>query len=561
MEPENAIYEQIESLINKGRYIEAARTSRVAITENPNDPKLIQLKAMAISKSGAPIEAASLLEPLYRDNPEDPETAGILGGIFKRIFMKEQDPEFGMRSYETYLKNYTETGSYYTGINAATMSALIGMAGKGRKIAENILGSLNLDDFWELATAAEAKLLLRDYESAVTDYREVRRQCGNDWGRVATIDSQLWLLNHYTTVPVEIRSLFKPPKIAAFVGHMVDHPDRKSPRFPNQLSGAVSVSMKNLVSSLGINIGYTSLACGSDILFAETMLELNGELSIILPFGIDDFLESSVSFAGTDWEERFHNIIHSQNIRYLVDKTYEGNPDIFRFLGKTIMGAAILRAQLSRTEPLLVSVLSKYDKEMKSGGTRDMIRFWPEKDTHTNVDIDEIRNQAGYDSSKDIPDTVSEPPIENELIFQIMLANVSHCSQDDLNDFLSKMDDLRANMINTPKFYAYGDDEIIFIHRSVMQVIDVLSELKEMEGVNVVIHSEAVEDSSHWTNGGEKYKFLNNILLVGKDTNVLVTGHFASQLAIESNKYTYAYAGVTSDVGNHEYDLFRLRNA
>ena len=104
------------------------------------------------------------LEPVYKQFPDDPETAGILGGIYKEIFIKTKNQRFAVLSKDTYLKNFSSTKSFYTGINAATMSAISGHSKQGQQIALEVIAQLegSTGNFWELATLAEAWLISKD---------------------------------------------------------------------------------------------------------------------------------------------------------------------------------------------------------------------------------------------------------------------------------------------------------------------------------------------------------------------------------------------------------------
>ncbi len=163
--------EHIEKLIHQGHYFEARSVATNALTES-DDLRLKQLHALAMSKSGGSGNARNYLEPIYKQHPEDPETAGILGGIYKELFKNSQDTKFALLSRDTYHKNFTLTGNYYTGINAATMSIIAGKAVKGKEIANELVRRLSAttSDFWELATLAEAHLLVKDKARAMALY-------------------------------------------------------------------------------------------------------------------------------------------------------------------------------------------------------------------------------------------------------------------------------------------------------------------------------------------------------------------------------------------------------
>lgn len=379
--------DHIRQLLNQGRYLEArAESEKLVASADSLEAK--QLHALALSKSGAPLTAVEFFEPVHHDHAHDPETAGIMGGIYKELFRQTQNQKYAIFSRDAYLNNFSLTQNYYTGINAATMSAIAGKFQKGREIAEAVLAVLPeaSADFWEVVTRAEARLLMKDGATAAELYFQAQRLAGADWGKINTVYNQLWLLNHYLQVPAEILKAFSPPTVMVLVGHMIDHPQRPTPRFTNEFAPAVKAEIEALIKAHNARIGYTSLACGSDILFAEAMEESGGEVNVFLPFKKEDFLETSVRFAGQDWVERFERLFSKHPVHQLTNGGYQGNDDLFSFHGRVLFGLAILRGRMLHGEPRLVTVLSEWDRTLKEGGTRDLMKLWPFPSRVQNID-------------------------------------------------------------------------------------------------------------------------------------------------------------------------------
>ena len=88
-----ATIEHIESLISHGRYIEARINTEEAL-KTSQELRYKQLYALAVSKSGMPETALAFLEPVYSQFPDDPESAGILGSIYKELFKKNQNEHY-----------------------------------------------------------------------------------------------------------------------------------------------------------------------------------------------------------------------------------------------------------------------------------------------------------------------------------------------------------------------------------------------------------------------------------------------------------------------------------
>ena len=124
---------QLENLIYLGHYAQA-RTRAQDLLQTSDDLRIKQIYALSLSKSGVPEAAQEYLESITIDHPDDPETMGILGGIYKELFKKNQSSKYALLSRDTYDKNFQLTKNYYTGINAASMSTLAGQARRGRRL-------------------------------------------------------------------------------------------------------------------------------------------------------------------------------------------------------------------------------------------------------------------------------------------------------------------------------------------------------------------------------------------------------------------------------------------
>jgi hypothetical protein len=189
-------------------------------------------------------------------------------------------------------------------------------------------------------------------------------------------------------VPNEVLKLFAPPNVVAFSGHMIDHPSRTTPRFPATIEQPVKDSIRNSIRTLNARIGYCSLACGSDILFVESMVAEGGEVNLFLPFAEEDFIKTSLAFAGSHWVDRYHALVKKLPVNFLSLSGYGGNDELFSYLSRVIYGAAILRSNATHSEPHLLTVSSEIDLKRKEGGTRDTVARWPFPQRHVNINPD-----------------------------------------------------------------------------------------------------------------------------------------------------------------------------
>jgi tetratricopeptide (TPR) repeat protein len=555
----------LESLVNAGRYLEA-RELAMRLRKDPQaDPlRVDQLFALSLSKSGYPEDALAYLDLAYRRNPDDPETAGILGGIYKELFKKHQDSKYAILSRDTYSKNFGVTKNYYTGINAATMSAIAGRSSQGREIASQVIANIgnNASGFWELATLGEAFLLTKDRASSIDHYVRARQLAGNDWGKVISVYNQLWLLNHYMPVPKEIQRIFSPPTVVASIGHMIDHPARTVPRFPAAIEQQVAESMAGAVRAMNAGIGYCSLACGSDILFAEAMEEAGAEVHIFLPFEKKDFIDQSIRFAGENWIERFERLISKFPVTYVTHDSYDGNDEIFAFQCRIIFGSAVLRSMTYHQKPMLLSVQSEIDLKRKSGGTRDTIRLWPFNDRHININPDQfVLNRPAVTEPQTPSGTSRELKIDRPILYMVSV-DMNEANGMEKERVYKSVNAKMKDQLIPHRAFDLQDDCIFLAFDSESGAIDFVqlvnaaagSHLQQDRSIKIGLHAgpvhvETVAGAETRIVDSSIQNYIRNISRLAPRGTICVSSQFASLLALNTDKYKLTYAGIfnTSD--------------
>jgi hypothetical protein len=120
-----------------------------------------------------------------------------------------------------------------------------------------------------------------------------------------------------------------------FSGHMVDLPDRTSPRFPPEMEAAASREIAAATDRIltrtnpaGV-VAISSLARGGDILFQEHARARGVPAHVVLPFEPHLFVEKSVrGVRSGDWELRFWQIWDrtSPQHRHVLAPSADDNP-------------------------------------------------------------------------------------------------------------------------------------------------------------------------------------------------------------------------------------------
>jgi class 3 adenylate cyclase/tetratricopeptide (TPR) repeat protein len=298
------------------------------LRHDPSHPRLRQLQALAFAATGATERARGILEKLKKEGYKDGDTFGILARTYRDSWHLSGDPAHLAVARDTYRTGYEEARStsppnhddaLYTGINVATASLLLNDAEEARRVAREVRWHCQekLKDgpnYWAEATLGEAALLLGELEAAREHYAAAAEIGRGNWRDLASTRRQaheiLRHLNHPN--PRELDGCFGIGPIVVFAGHMIDTAERlrtKPERFPARFAPALASAIREVLRGLKPSFGYSSAACGSDILFLEAMRDMKLAGYVVLPFSRAEFCNASVKVAAGDWEGRYWDLL------------------------------------------------------------------------------------------------------------------------------------------------------------------------------------------------------------------------------------------------------------
>jgi class 3 adenylate cyclase/tetratricopeptide (TPR) repeat protein len=487
----DSAHNKIKAFLKKGRYLAAYNLAGKTLQLDPENVNIKQQYGLALAKLGLLERAKSWLWDLYQNYSDDPETAGILGSVLKSIYKKDKNWDDAVHSRNIYLENYKHNKSFYTGINAASMSVVIGDQKMAALIAREITGEIESEsqDFWELVTLGEAFLLLGNQESAINAYKKARNTIEKDHGMFNSVYGQFILLSDHIKVPIELVKLFKPPSVIVFTGHMIDHPDRSEPRFPESISAQIAEEIAKALDKLDAGIGYSSLACGADILFVEEMIRRNAEVNLFLPYNMSDFVKSSINFAGPEWLKKFNRILENHSVNYITEEGYFGNDDLHALLGSVIFGKSILRAESFGIEPALLTVLKASENKggILMGGTEYLVEKWPFKNNVHSIDPAQFVNQSQKPFTKrKVKHTESPGKVQNRKIRHILFADVvgySKFSEDKTPLFVENLlQDISKNirdLSHQPEILNTWGDSIFAVYSNIEEMMEFATALQK----------------------------------------------------------------------------------
>jgi tetratricopeptide (TPR) repeat protein len=341
-----------------------------------------QQTALALARAGFTNKARTLLDELRVSGAVDSETLGLLGSVYKALWGKtpisEEKTNLLKTSRDFYRLGFQNAKDTYCGINAATLSIMLDDAETAKSLAESTLELVPPnDDYWDLATAAEANLILGRLNQAREIYARASAVAGERWADIATTRKQCRQLCFKMQGRRELLDdCFPAGSVGFFAGHMIDASDRAVPRFPNAAIPGVEERIRNWLTANSVRFSYSSAACGGDILFLEIALSLGVETHILLPFARDYFIRTSVLPGGEEWLERFEKVMESAaSLTVLNESMPDYHPSSYDFTNQMISARAAARAAVYDL-PLLGLALWNGQLGDAAGGTASAVAYW-----------------------------------------------------------------------------------------------------------------------------------------------------------------------------------------
>ncbi len=418
-----------------GQLLTAIEVARDGLKRYGQNRVLQQQLALALAQTGALDGAREVLGELMSESATDEETLSRLGRVYKELWRRASDPAVAADALRQSCKFYGDAfairEAYYPGINLAFTLAAAGELKKAEEIARKveklcrteIHQTADKPDGWLLATLAEAlthqgatSAAAEYYQQAATifqgrwrDLASMRKQAreiigfaakvpegsrGTSWYDLASIKRRARALVGRSQKGQEwLDACFEFPTVVVFSGHMIDRPGRNPPRFPPGEEARVKAEIKSYLRSVNAGFGYSSAACGADIIFCECLLELEAKVQLVLPCPVNAFKRQSVSWAGPEWERRFLNVLSmATNTLVASPADYAGSdtepaPTMgLVFANRIITGLAVLQAQALDFE---LRALAVWDGNgvngSNSGGTGSVIAEWRERQLEAHI--------------------------------------------------------------------------------------------------------------------------------------------------------------------------------
>lgn len=417
----------VRAYLEQGAPWDACDEFRQAVAASSADnADLLYWGALAFARVGSTQRAFKLLDQAQASAaggsvPLD-EILSLRGRIWKDRFQRAttiaERVDFAGKAREQYLAGYAlRRDNTYPGINAATLSLIVGDAPTAQALAREILATIasrtQQPQTWDDATAGEAHLVLGNVTQARASYARACERAGNDAGNVATMRRQVQLLARVQPEAVHVLDVLPASAVLAFVGHLIDTPGRAEHRFPADLEPVVAAAIAEQLSRMHRPVVYTSAACGADLLFIEAALDAGAEVNVVLPFDRQDFVRTSVEIGRASWAERFERaMLRANHVFMATEESYLDDDVLFDHAAQLIEGLALLRASQLETHATMLCVLDSR-AEGGPGGARQSFERWRlHHSTPIVIDLEAIRLAAASHGAVD-PQAKALAPLED----------------------------------------------------------------------------------------------------------------------------------------------------
>lgn len=357
----------IDTLLRRGALLEAhdQAMAQIADLSSPGQHLLaLQHRAiLSLLRAGAIEHAALLYKKFHLDQNKDDEDILALGGrlLKDRAFSVSgtKKQKLAHEAAQKYDHAYQLTDGLYSAINAATLYLISGERDMAHNIASKLLQQLfgktaspGEKGYYHLATLAEAHLILGNLPQSVQALTQAMTLDKNNYAAHATTLKQFGIILDYMEQDKDWLDHFRPPHSLQYTGHLF-----LDKYLHHEIIINLRQNLSDKIKAENIGWAYGALAAGSDIIIAETMLENNCELYVVLPVPEDIFIARSVTPYGKLWQDRY-NYCRSKASSVQVVFDNLDYMDILSIVqaNKVSMGMALLKAQSleSKTKQLIL---------------------------------------------------------------------------------------------------------------------------------------------------------------------------------------------------------------
>ncbi len=327
-----AALREVDELHARGLFLSAHDQAMASLAAGLDSARMRHLAVLTLARAGATSSALALSEQLLPGRSSDSEIAGLRPRLLKDLALDSRDPADAAAAGAGYTALWERHGDGWYGVNAAAMALLAGHPDQARRLAEAVRGLPDAGDYWSAATHGEAAFLMGDADAAGPWLATAEARAGADLSCRATTRRQLAWEAALLGADAALADRLVVPQTIHFCG-LIPGADSDE--------AALRAELAPLLRPVGFAFG--GLAAGADIVVAEMLLELGVQVTAVLPFPPEPYLEQSVRPGGESWVPRYRAVLERVTVEVL-DSVH--NDDLDYALGaRRAMGLARLHAR------------------------------------------------------------------------------------------------------------------------------------------------------------------------------------------------------------------------
>ncbi len=377
----------IEGLLEREQPFLAYDFATRAAGQHPLSLDLGLLRVLALLRGHSTGTARLTLEELrpYLDDDLSLASRARLAAVHRLFWELEGKRDELREAQRLYRGLYEEVGSPDDAVEAAVLSLQLGEPETARQLVRPIV------EHADPLACGQAHLILGHAGPAEMAFGEAARGWDRDYRPVVAALKRVQALSAAgVEVPEAVMRLLQPPRVVIFGGQPLDPAGVDEPLLPSSKLPALKQAIVETLDKLDARIGYSSAACGADILFIEALQERGGETHVVLPCALADFVEARVAYAGAEWVERFEKALAgATTVSYATKERYLGHTILLRYANTITVGMGWLRANLLLTEPELI-VSWDYRSANQPGSPSDFMDHWPDIARLHLIELDEL---------------------------------------------------------------------------------------------------------------------------------------------------------------------------
>jgi len=258
----------------------------------------------------------------------------------KDLGLETASPQALIEAARSYEGVYRRFGGYYPLINAATLMLLGGERKRAERLAAQALIEARDEDYWSLASRAEAHLILGDAGEAAAMLEKASAGSASPTD-LASTKKQLLRVCEANGIAPGLLSALRIPSVLYYRGD-------------DLADGQAGFDIAAEIAKTNVGFAYGCLATAGDILMAGALLDAGIELNLVLPYRADVFQRAAVAPA---WKDRFEACIsRAASLSFVLDNDVLEHDCLLAMSAAQAAGMARTRADKVASTALCLAI-------------------------------------------------------------------------------------------------------------------------------------------------------------------------------------------------------------